>query len=69
MMVRNDGQLFRTEDWDRLKKIAEGNPDETKVGAFGVGFYSAFSVCDEPVVSSGSKVMVRRRQLVYLPLL
>ncbi|KAJ7251757.1 hypothetical protein B0H12DRAFT_1118770 [Mycena haematopus] len=27
---------FRKEDWDRLKKIAEGNPDEEKIGAFGV---------------------------------
>jgi hypothetical protein len=35
MMVRNDGQVFREEDWARLKKIAEGNPDENKIGAFG----------------------------------
>lgn len=35
MMVRNDGVVFREEDWNRLKKIAEGNPDENKIGAFG----------------------------------
>lgn len=44
---------FNTNDWARLKRIAEGNPDETKIGAFGVGFYSVFSDCEEPFVSSG----------------
>jgi hypothetical protein len=39
LLVKNDGQAFREEDWQRLKRIAEGNPDETKIGAFGVGFY------------------------------
>ncbi|KAM0748229.1 hypothetical protein T439DRAFT_328208 [Meredithblackwellia eburnea MCA 4105] len=57
IMARNDGIVFREEDWNRLKKIAEGNPDETKIGAFGVGFYSLFSLCDEPLVSSGTKLM------------
>ena len=33
---RNNGMPFRKQDWSRLKKIAEGNPDESKVGAFGV---------------------------------
>ncbi|KAL1743141.1 hypothetical protein HDZ31DRAFT_41634 [Schizophyllum fasciatum] len=54
---KNNGILFRNEDWDRLKKIAEGNPDEDKIGAFGVGFYSLFSVTEEPFVSSGNKWM------------
>ncbi|GJN91725.1 hypothetical protein Rhopal_004748-T1 [Rhodotorula paludigena] len=57
IMVRNDGFVFRQEDWARLTEIASGNPDETKIGAFGVGFYSLFSICDEPVVSSGNKVL------------
>lgn len=35
-VFKNDGLAFRPEDWARLKKIAEGNPDESKVGAFGV---------------------------------
>ncbi|GAA5899994.1 hypothetical protein JCM6882_007020 [Rhodosporidiobolus microsporus] len=58
VMVRNDGFVFRQEDWARLQEIASGNPDETKIGAFGVGFYSLFSLCDEPVVSSGNKVIL-----------
>jgi HSP90 family molecular chaperone len=40
IMVRNDGIEFNDDDWNRLKKIAEGNPNEDKIGAFGVGFYS-----------------------------
>ncbi|KIK67000.1 hypothetical protein GYMLUDRAFT_843929 [Collybiopsis luxurians FD-317 M1] len=54
---RNDGLIFRDEDWARLKKIAEGNPDEEKIGAFGVGFYSLFSVTEEPFVTSGGQWM------------
>ncbi|KAI0083802.1 hypothetical protein BDY19DRAFT_975723 [Irpex rosettiformis] len=54
---KNDGMIFRDEDWNRLKKIAEGNPDEEKIGAFGVGFYSLFSVTEEPFVTSGGQWM------------
>ncbi|KIJ66568.1 hypothetical protein HYDPIDRAFT_26904 [Hydnomerulius pinastri MD-312] len=32
---------------------ADGNPNVQKIGAFGVGFYSVFSVTDKPAVSSG----------------
>ncbi|CAG8547747.1 9553_t:CDS:10, partial [Scutellospora calospora] len=53
IFYKNNGFPFRQQDWDRLKKIAEGNPDEQKIGAFGVGFYSVFSICEEPFVSSG----------------
>ncbi|KAF9219210.1 hypothetical protein BS17DRAFT_798263 [Gyrodon lividus] len=55
---RNNGILFRDEDWTRLRKIAEGNPDEEKIGAFGVGFYSLFSVTEKPFVSSGGHGML-----------
>ncbi|KIM45164.1 hypothetical protein M413DRAFT_428973 [Hebeloma cylindrosporum] len=54
---KNNGMEFRDEDWNRLKKIAEGNPDEEKIGAFGVGFYSLFSVTEEPFVTSGGQWM------------
>jgi hypothetical protein len=57
LVVTNNGQPFGTSDWTRLKRIAEGNPDETKIGAFGVGFYSVFADCEEPFVSSGKEAM------------
>lgn len=57
LVVQNDGQPFTKTDWGRLKRIAEGNPDETKIGAFGVGFYSVFADCEEPFVSSGAEAM------------
>lgn len=53
----NNGMVFRGEDWNRIKSIADGNPDETKVGFFGVGFYSVFSLSDEPTVLSGPKAL------------
>jgi hypothetical protein len=31
VLFKNNGMDFRPEDWNRLKKIAEGNPDESKV--------------------------------------
>lgn len=37
LLITNNGQPFNDQDWSRLKRIAEGNPDETKIGAFGVG--------------------------------
>ncbi|RDW70422.1 ATPase of HSP90 chaperone topoisomerase II kinase [Coleophoma crateriformis] len=57
LVVTNNGQAFGTNDWARLKRIAEGNPDETKIGAFGVGFYSVFADCEDPFVSSGNEAM------------
>ncbi|KAG1825278.1 hypothetical protein EV424DRAFT_1392999 [Suillus variegatus] len=49
-VVKNDGAQFKPDDWNRLTKIAEGNPDERKIGAFGVGFFSVFSVTDKPIL-------------------
>jgi hypothetical protein len=57
LQVSNNGTPFGSEDWSRLKRIAEGNPDAEKIGAFGVGFYSVFSICDDPFVSSGKECM------------
>ncbi|KDQ06228.1 hypothetical protein BOTBODRAFT_39729 [Botryobasidium botryosum FD-172 SS1] len=50
--IQDDGKGFEEVDRDRLKSIADGNPNEQKIGAFGVGFYSVFSITDEPVVTS-----------------
>lgn len=57
LVVTNDGHQFQRSDWTRLKRVAEGNPDETKIGAFGVGFYSVFDVCKEPMVRSGHEIL------------
>jgi hypothetical protein len=57
LVVSNDGEPFADSDWNRLKRIAEGNPDEQKIGAFGVGFYSVFADCEEPFVISGRRTM------------
>ncbi len=57
LLISNNGSPFSEKDWARLKRIADGNPDETKIGAFGVGFYSVFDDCEEPFVSSGSQAM------------
>ncbi|CAG8734523.1 549_t:CDS:2, partial [Funneliformis caledonium] len=57
ILSKNNGFAFRPQDWYRLKRIAEGNPDEHKIGAFGVGFYSLFSVCENPFISSGGQGM------------
>ncbi|KAG1902642.1 uncharacterized protein F5891DRAFT_1022595 [Suillus fuscotomentosus] len=54
-VVRNNGDYFEDKDWGRLTKIADGNPDEQKIGAFGVGFYSVFGITDSPQVFSGGK--------------
>ncbi|KAI8818837.1 uncharacterized protein EV422DRAFT_167088 [Fimicolochytrium jonesii] len=54
---KNNGRPFSEEDWSRLRKIAEGNPDEQKIGFFGVGFYSLFSICEEPFITSGNQSM------------
>ncbi|KAI0442868.1 neutral zinc metallopeptidase [Xylaria telfairii] len=57
LIVTNNGAPFSDTDWARLKCIAQGNPDESKIGAFGVGFYSVFADCEEPFVVSGNKTM------------
>lgn len=33
IIIKNNGRAFTEDDWRRLKKIAEGNPDEQKVKA------------------------------------
>lgn len=55
--IRNDGAAFTSLDWKRLTTIAEGNPDESKIGNFGVGFYSNFALSDNPAVQSGDSFM------------
>lgn len=58
IVVKNDGIIFREEDWRRLKTVADGQPDSEKIGAFGVGFYSIWSISDEPLVVSGEQMML-----------
>ena len=58
VLYRNDGMPFRKEDWARLSKIAEGNPDPSKVGAFGVGAYTMFSVAEQPMVISSDLMLM-----------
>ncbi|KAI7858717.1 hypothetical protein BDC45DRAFT_531271 [Circinella umbellata] len=41
----------------KMEKVTFKNNDEQKIGAFGVGFYSLFSVCENPFVFSGSQCM------------
>jgi HSP90 family molecular chaperone len=57
IIYKNNGAAFSQDDFNRLRKIAEGNPDEQKIGFFGVGFYSLFSICEEPFVTSGEDTM------------
>ena len=57
LVVSNDGHPFQPSDWSRLKRIAEGNPDETKIGTYGVGVYSVFADCEEPLVRSGDTAL------------
>ncbi len=35
IVVRNNGKAFTKADWARVRSIAEGNPDEGKIGMFG----------------------------------
>jgi hypothetical protein len=39
ILFKNNGFAFRPEDWNRLKTIAEGNPDEQKVPYFLTSFF------------------------------
>ncbi|KAL9639720.1 MAG: hypothetical protein Q9204_000973, partial [Flavoplaca sp. TL-2023a] len=56
-VVENNGNVFGSDDWARLQEISSGNPDEDKIGAFGVGFYSVFSISERPYISSGSEAL------------
>ena len=57
IVVSNSGREFTDADWQRVTKIAAGNPDASSVGLFGVGFYSVFSCSDTPEIVSGGKAM------------
>ena len=54
IQLSNNGRKFTENDWNRVSKIAEGNPDEQTVGMFGVGFYSIFSYTEEPMIYSNN---------------
>ncbi|KAG9313683.1 hypothetical protein JVU11DRAFT_6029 [Chiua virens] len=55
--IRNNGRSFTDDDWKRLTEIAAGNPDSRSIGAFGVGFYSVYSVTENPSISSQGRTM------------
>jgi hypothetical protein len=52
--IQNNGRAFTEEDWTRIRKIAEGNPNSDACGMFGVGFYSVFAMCEQPIIKSGT---------------
>jgi HSP90 family molecular chaperone len=54
MQIQNNGRAFTEEDWTRIRKIAEGNPNSDACGMFGVGFYSVFAMCEQPIIKSGT---------------
>ncbi|CAF4118498.1 unnamed protein product, partial [Adineta steineri] len=56
--ANNNGRVFNETDWERVMSIAEGNTDVDAVGQFGVGFFSVFSLCEEPIIISGNEYMV-----------
>ncbi|CAF2099972.1 unnamed protein product [Rotaria magnacalcarata] len=53
----NNGIVFEETDWKRVASIAEGNTNVDSVGQFGVGFFTVFSYCDEPIITSGNEYM------------
>lgn len=53
----NNGAVFSETDWERVARIAEGNPSEDSVGMFGVGFYSVFSLTESPLIASGHECL------------
>ncbi|CAF5160963.1 unnamed protein product, partial [Rotaria magnacalcarata] len=53
----NNGIVFDETDWKRVASIAEGNTNVESVGQFGVGFFTVFSYCDEPIITSGNEYM------------
>ncbi|CCJ30604.1 unnamed protein product [Pneumocystis jirovecii] len=61
LIFKNDGALFGEADWQRISRIAEGNPDEEKIGAFGVGFLHSliahWFTRSDPFIVSGNQTM------------
>jgi hypothetical protein len=53
--VINNGSLFTNVDWERVASIAEGNTNVESIGQFGVGFFSVFSLSEEPIIVSGTE--------------
>lgn len=51
----NNGSIFTNSDWERVASIAEGNTNVESIGQFGVGFFSVFSLSEEPIIASGTE--------------
>ncbi|MCK9356104.1 MAG: hypothetical protein M0R22_03000, partial [Dehalococcoidia bacterium] len=59
--IRNDGDPFDNQDYDRLLQFAQGKwHDRDKIGKFGVGFISCYHLTDSPtIVSGGVRVAIK----------
>ncbi|KAH0831140.1 hypothetical protein J3R83DRAFT_13710 [Lanmaoa asiatica] len=50
-IIKDDGMGF----YERLGRIADGNDSSSKIGGFGIGFYSVLSKSDRPLVRSNGR--------------
>lgn len=57
LSVWNSGGVFSAADWERVRRIASGNPDAGSVGLFGVGFFTVFALTTAPQILSGGRRM------------
>jgi hypothetical protein len=56
LIVKNDGIPFRDQDWNRLKRIAEGNPSDEKIGG-------TPTAQPRPMIPADPRLSFRRRLL------
>lgn len=66
ILFKNNGIYFRPEDWNRLKKIAEGNPDEQKVSLRNWLVAASIDYCDLVLTGIVRTTKKKANQLTYL---